>query len=54
MPLRAKVLEVLEQHPRRLDTRLVFPSRDGDHLKADLDEFVWYCAACAEREFADG
>jgi integrase len=33
VPLRAKVLEVLEQHPRRLDTRLVFPSRDGDYLK---------------------
>jgi integrase len=33
VPLRAKVLEVLEQQPRRLDTRLVFPSRDGDYLK---------------------
>jgi integrase len=33
VPLRAKVLEVLEQHPRRIDTRLVFPSRDGEYLK---------------------
>lgn len=33
VPLRAKVLEALEQHPRRLGTRLVFPGHDGDYLK---------------------
>ncbi|HXH89804.1 MAG TPA: site-specific integrase [Gaiellaceae bacterium] len=33
VPLRAKVLEALEQHPRRLDSRLVFPAKDGDYLK---------------------
>jgi integrase len=33
VPLRAKVLEILESHPRRIDTRLVFPARDGDYLK---------------------
>lgn len=32
-PLRAKVLEALEKHPRRIDTRLVFPGHDGDYLK---------------------
>lgn len=33
VPLRAKVLEALELHPRRLDSRLVFPAKDGDYLK---------------------
>jgi integrase len=33
VPLRAKVLEVLDAHPRRLATRLVFPGHDGDYLK---------------------
>jgi integrase len=33
VPLRAKVFEILESHPRRIDTRLVFPARDGDYLK---------------------
>jgi integrase len=27
------VLEVLEQHPRRIDTPLVFPGHDGDYFK---------------------
>jgi len=33
VPLRAKVLEVIELHPRRIDSRLVFPGHDGDYLK---------------------
>lgn len=33
MPLRAKVLEVLEKHPRRIDTPLVFPGHDGDYFE---------------------
>ncbi len=33
VPLRAKVLEVLDSHPRRLDSRLVFPAADGDYIK---------------------
>ena len=32
-PLRGKVLEALEQHPRRIHSRLVFPGHDGDYLK---------------------
>lgn len=39
VPLRAKVLEVLEQHPRRIDTRLVFPSRSGEYLKLPTFRF---------------
>ena len=34
VPLRAKVLEALEAHPRRIGTRLVFPAHhEDDHLK---------------------
>ena len=33
VPLRARVLEVLDAHPRRIDSRLVFPGHDGDYLK---------------------
>lgn len=33
VPLRGKVLEALELHPRRIDSRLVFPGHDGDYLK---------------------
>jgi integrase len=33
VPLRAKVLEALDAHPRRIDSRLVFPGHDGDYLK---------------------
>ena len=33
VPLRVKVLEALDAHPRRIDSRLVFPGRDGDYLK---------------------
>jgi integrase len=33
VPLRAKVLEVLDAHPHRIDSRLVFPGHDGDYLK---------------------
>lgn len=33
VPLRGKVLDALEQHPRRIDSRLVFPGHDGDYLK---------------------
>jgi integrase len=33
VPLRAKVLEALDGHPRRIDSRLVFPGHDGDYLK---------------------
>lgn len=33
VPLRAKVLEALEQHPHRIDSRLVFSGHDGNYLK---------------------
>jgi integrase len=33
VPLRARVLEALADHPRQLHSRLVFPGHDGDYLK---------------------
>ena len=36
VPLRAKVLEALDAHPRRIDSRLVFPAHhDGDYIKLE-------------------
>src|SRR5207342_3162792 len=31
--LRAKVIELLDRHPRRLDSRLVFPAQDGGYMR---------------------
>jgi integrase len=33
VPLRARVLAALEQHPRRIDSPIVFPARDGGYVK---------------------
>jgi integrase len=45
IPLRARVLEAIDEHPWRLDSRLVFPGDRGEHI--DLQAWRrgdWYTA----------
>lgn len=45
VPLRAKVLEVLEAMPARIDTPILFPTRRGERIKHDTFRQVHWGAA---------